>query len=139
MGLSFFSFFPSIFANFRTLVQESMIPTQITLGIDEATMAEILLLDWQDGHKGAITLRTLRDRCPCAGCQGETVLLRTFAPAPAPELPGKYKLVGANQVGSYALGISWADGHQTGIYTWETLRGLCECPECLAARSGSTA
>ncbi len=71
-----------------------------------------------------IPLRILRDNCPCASCQGETVLLKTFKPAPSPELPGKYVLKGAQQVGSYALQVFWGDGHQTGIYTWETLYGL---------------
>jgi DUF971 family protein len=60
--------------------------------------------------------------------------LKTYAPQPTPEKPGKYKLVGAQQVGSYALAVSWADGHQTGIYSWEKLRSLCECDECLKNR-----
>lgn len=108
-----------------------MIPTQIKLLVDEATKSENLTLTWGDGHVGHTSLRTLRDNCPCAGCQGETVLLKTYAPMPTPELPGKYKLVGASQVGSYALALSWADGHQTGIYTWESLRSMCECGTCM--------
>ena len=112
-----------------------MIPTQIKLTTDENTKADVLLLAWDDEHRGLITLRTLRDNCPCAGCQGETVLLKTFAPAPAPEMPGKYKLVGAHQVGSYALALSWADGHQTGIYTWDHLRSICECKVCQSKTS----
>jgi DUF971 family protein len=108
-----------------------MIPTQIKLLVDDVTRVESLSLSWVDGHVGKTTLRTLRDNCPCAGCQGETVLLKTYAPMPSPELPGKYKLVGANQVGSYALALSWADGHQTGIYTWDNLRAMCECEICM--------
>lgn len=107
-----------------------MIPTQIKLAVDERTNTEALSITWDDGHAGASSLRTLRDNCPCAGCQGETVLLRTYAPVQKPEMPGKYKLVGAHQVGSYALAMSWADGHATGIYTWQTLRSLCECDSC---------
>ena len=113
-----------------------MIPTQIKLLVDDATKAERLALSWDDGHAGMITLRTLRDNCPCAGCQGETIILKTYSPMPTPELPGKYKLVGANQVGSYALGLSWADGHQTGIYTWESLRAMCECEICVPRTFG---
>ncbi|MBM4161613.1 MAG: DUF971 domain-containing protein [Ignavibacteria bacterium] len=111
-----------------------MVPTQIKLVSDENSKIEQLSLSWDDGHRGVISLRTLRDNCPCASCQGETVLLRTYAPVPQPELPGKYKLTGAEPVGSYALGLSWADGHRTGIYTWESLRSLCECEACIGER-----
>jgi len=27
-------------------------------------------------------------------------------------------------VGNYAIQIEWSDGHATGLYTWETLRGI---------------
>ena len=29
-------------------------------------------------------------------------------------------------VGNYALGLKWADGHDSGIYTYEFLGGLCQ-------------
>ena len=101
-----------------------MIPSKIKL------QDEKLTLMWDDGHEGFTALRTLRDEWPCAGCQGETVLLRTYRPPPQPEYPGKYHLKAAQQVGSYALQLTWGDGHATGLYTWETLRALCECPQC---------
>jgi DUF971 family protein len=84
------------------------------------------MLKWSDGTETLIPLRTLRDNCPCASCQGETVLLKTYKPLEQPELPGKYLLKGAQQVGSYALQVFWGDGHQTGIYTWEKLHHLSE-------------
>ena len=106
-----------------------MTPTQIKL-----SNAESLSILWDDGHKGLTSLRTLRDNCPCAGCLGETVLMKTYLPILQPEQPGKYKLVGADTVGSYAIGMSWGDGHRTGIYTFERLRSICECAECLAKK-----
>jgi DUF971 family protein len=33
-------------------------------------------------------------------------------------------------VGAYAVQIVWSDGHDTGIYSFETLRRACSCPEC---------
>jgi DUF971 family protein len=33
-------------------------------------------------------------------------------------------------VGNYAIQITWGDGHNTGIYTYEHLRSLCECGQC---------
>jgi DUF971 family protein len=33
-------------------------------------------------------------------------------------------------VGSYAISISFTDGHSTGIYSYEHLRAICPCSEC---------
>ena len=94
-------------------------------------------LTWDDGHQGTISLRTLREACPCAGCQGESVLLHHYAPTQKSEpTPQMYQLTGAETIGSYAIQLQWADGHNTGIYTWQHLRALCECPTCQAAKSG---
>jgi DUF971 family protein len=95
-------------------------------------------LSWEDGHISIVPLTFLRDSCPCAGCQGETVLLHHYAPAPDTNPhPGKYDLKGAEPVGSYALKLIWADGHEQGLYTWEHLRSLCCCEDCTNARSGN--
>jgi DUF971 family protein len=95
-----------------------------------------LMLSWDDAHSGPVSLRNLRDSCPCAGCKGETVLFRTYVPPPATvKTPGRYELKGADAVGGYAMKFSWGDGHNLGIYTWEHLRSLCECEECAEKRS----
>jgi DUF971 family protein len=93
---------------------------------------------WDDGHDGGVSLQPLRDACPCAGCKGETILLQTFVPPP-PDVatPGRYVLKGASMVGNYGLQLQWADGHGEGIYSWEILRALCECPQCVAERTAS--
>jgi DUF971 family protein len=44
-------------------------------------------------------------------------------------------------VGRYAVSIEWSDGHDDGIYSYETLRGLCPCGRCRDAaqpRAGET-
>jgi DUF971 family protein len=100
--------------------------------INQTTPDEVQI-SWSDGHQGRVTLKRLRDSCPCAGCAGETVLLRTYTPPPVDETtPGRYVLKGAEPVGSYALKLTWGDGHDNGIYHWEYLRSLCECDECAA-------
>src|SRR5574341_1514447 len=106
-----------------------MIPTHIRLSSPEQ-----LFLRWDDGHESIISLRTLRDHCPCASCQGETIILRKYEPVPSPEMPGKYELKKAEQVGYYALQMFWGDSHATGIYAWERLRSLCECDVCRKKR-----
>jgi DUF971 family protein len=92
-------------------------------------------LTWSDGHRGPVALALLRDSCPCAGCQGETVLLHTYKPLATADKPGKYILKGAEMVGRYALQLRWGDGHNDGLFTWEYLRSLCQCPECTRGRS----
>ena len=111
-------------------LKKLLIPTQIIL-----SSATELSIKWDDLHSSVISLRTLRDECPCAGCRGETVLLKTYKPRKQPDLPGKYSLKSIQQVGHYAIQISWGDGHSTGIYTWEQLRNLCECRICLTKRT----
>jgi DUF971 family protein len=94
-----------------------------------------IAVSWSDGHQSRITLRTLRDQCPCAGCKGETVLLRTYTPPEADKsVPGRYDLKGVEPVGNYALKLTWGDGHAMGMYTWEQLRSLCECEACIAVK-----
>ena len=38
--------------------------------------------------------------------------------------------VAMTPIGHYAYKITWSDGHDTGIFTLENLRELCQCPEC---------
>ena len=96
-----------------------------------------MALEWDDGHRGPVSLKTLRDACPCATCKGETVLLHHYAPVtPAADTPGRYQLTGAQTVGNYAMQFIWGDGHSEGLFAWDYLRGLCECDECRSARRG---
>jgi DUF971 family protein len=89
---------------------------------------EALTFTWDDGLVAPIPLKRLRDTCPCAGCQGETVLLHTYAPQEQPILPGRYEIARIIPVGTYAIQLVWKDGHDTGLYPWEYLRAMCECP-----------
>lgn len=92
-----------------------------------------LFIDWSDGHRSVHTWKHLREQCPCAGCRDERTRppdpFRILSPgelAPRPPLqPTKIE-----PVGYYAYKIVWNDGHDTGLYTLEHLRALCECPEC---------
>ena len=33
-------------------------------------------------------------------------------------------------VGNYAIAFTWADGHNTGIYSFRLLRSICPCAAC---------
>ena len=87
----------------------------------------LLMFVWSDGREDIIRLQSIRDSCPCAACQGETVLFQTYTPQePKRDTPGRYDLKHAETVGVYALQLTWGDGHNTGIYTWEHLRELAD-------------
>ena len=98
--------------------------------------ADRLVITWNDGHRAVYSWKHLRDSCPCAGCREE----RTAPPDPfhilkPSELQPRPPLapVSLTPVGYYAYKITWNDGHDTGLYTLENLRELCECPQCRAS------
>ncbi|MCS6966895.1 MAG: DUF971 domain-containing protein [Candidatus Kapabacteria bacterium] len=80
---------------------------------------------WEDGLEVCLPTALLRDRCPCAFCQGERVFDRYILPVRV-IAPGMHDLVALEPVGNYGLRAVWKDGHNTGIYPWELLRRLCE-------------
>jgi DUF971 family protein len=89
-----------------------------------------LIIEWSDGHRGVYTWQHLRANCPCAGCRDE----REKPPDPFRILkPGELAPLAPVRmpaVGRYAYKIVWNDGHDSGIYTLEHLRSLCQCPQC---------
>lgn len=86
--------------------------------------AETLLIKW-DNKESLLSVRYLRDECPCASCKGETILLRTYRPPkPMAKTPEMYKIKNIKTVGGYAIQVFWEDGHDTGIYSWEYLLQL---------------
>lgn len=97
-----------------------MNPTQIK--IENGTH---LAIKWDDNTSSRISLKYLREECPCANCKGETILLKTIRPPQQNKnAPGRYEITNIEIVGGYAAKISWKDGHDTGIYSWEYLLTL---------------
>jgi len=87
-----------------------------------------LSIDWSDGRRTTYSWQHLRTNCPCASCRED----RTRPPDPfriinPSEIPGgPLRPVAMTPVGRYAYKITWSDGHDTGIYSFETLRELDE-------------
>lgn len=98
---------------------------------------EALEITWGDDHPSVYPLKYLRSHCPCATCRSEREEARKnpFRVLPAGQRPPSAGIADVQGVGNYALQFAWNDGHSTGIYTLEYLRGLCPCPECSAGRS----
>jgi DUF971 family protein len=82
---------------------------------------------WNDGHASSYSGRTLRLACKCAACIDEWTHQVTIQ---ADKIPPVVKPMKIDVVGNYAFHFAWSDGHDTGIYSYDYLRTLCECPEC---------
>ena len=84
-----------------------------------------LRLTWSDGHSADFDYDYVRGYCPCAACQGHGAPKAVYHPPPKP-----VKVWSVEQVGNYAIGIAFSDGHNTGIYHFDFLRRICPCPAC---------
>ncbi len=94
-------------------------PTAITADVD----TRVVRIEWSDGRESIHDFERLRWACPCATCRGEM-----GRPGMLDQIdrltPEQTELVDIQQVGRYAIQPSWADGHDTGIYTYHYLYGL---------------
>jgi DUF971 family protein len=93
-----------------------------------------LIIQWNDGHRSEYEWSHLRKNCPCAGCNEE----RAQPPDPfrilKPTELAPLKPVAITPIGLYAYKITWSDGHDTGLFTLEHLRSLCQCAQCAAGK-----
>jgi DUF971 family protein len=87
---------------------------------------DTLRIGWSDGEVRHYSVRELRDNCPCATC-----LEKRSADKPQPllnvlrlEETQPLRITKMEPAGHYAYGITFSDGHDTGLFTLELLRGL---------------
>jgi len=86
----------------------------------------VLTILWDDGHESLYFADHLRKNCPCADCESRREKLGANA---FPFLKD-VKIDSWDMLGRYAVGFSFSDGHNTGIYRYEVLRDLCQCDIC---------
>ena len=86
-------------------------------------------ISWSDGHESECPVKKLRENIPCANCIDEWSGKKLIQPGAIPDSirPNNLKAVGL-----YAIQFYWSDGHDTGLYTHELLRQLCQCSVCLS-------
>jgi DUF971 family protein len=85
-------------------------------------------ITWNDGHFSSYPSWYLREKCMCAECVDEFTGERKIVHG---TIPSSIERLSVSPVGNYALTFSWSDGHDSGIYSFEYLRQLCPCPQCL--------
>lgn len=96
-----------------------MTPTVLRLKRDEH-----LYLEWPDGLRATIPIAALRAKCPCAGCREERrkakgARLRVISGGTGPTTA-----TAGEMVGNYAIRITFSDGHDAGLFSFDYLREL---------------
>ena len=95
--------------------------------VDIQPISQELAIKWDDGAESFIPFEKLRRACPCAGCAGERDILGNLYKGPErPLTPAAFQLRSIGFVGTYAVQPVWADGHATGIYSFDYLRKVAE-------------
>ena len=89
-----------------------------------------LHVTWSDDVATVYTIPQLRTACPCALCREKRTLADSTS-TPVPVFPESEELrpltlCGMKPVGHYAYSLTFSDGHDTGIYTFDLLRELGE-------------
>ncbi len=121
-------------ADEEKLSADATTPKKVRVMKSEGTGVAI---EWKDGHSSEWNFAWLRNACPCATCHEEReqsgrkpgeakpkpqTLLVMYEPPVRP--------VDVTPVGKYAIKFKWTDGHESGIYSWEYLRRVCQCEAC---------
>lgn len=91
----------------------------------------LLRVTWDDDFVADLPAEYLRAWCPCAACQGHAATIR-YRPT------GDRQAVEAMwQVGAYAIGLKFTDGHDSGVYTWQWLRQIAPGTPPLGLKTGA--
>jgi len=95
--------------------------------VDIQHIGNELAVKWDDRSESFIPLEKLRRCCPCAGCKGEVDILGNLHKGPDKIMShAAFNLVQMTLVGTYAIQPIWADGHSSGIFSFEYLRHVAE-------------
>ena len=100
--------------------QNKIRPIDITLNKTTHT----LQVAWKGDHVSEFNLDALREACPCAVCQGEPDAMGFVVKPTVIHTEKSFRALRMHQVGGYALQITWADAHSSGIYTYDLLRRI---------------
>lgn len=97
--------------------------------LDIQQIGEELAIKWDNGTESFLRLETLRKFCPCAGCKGEMDIMgNVYKGADRPFTPAAFQLRRITTIGGYAVQPVWADGHSSGIYSFDYLKRVAEAP-----------
>jgi DUF971 family protein len=105
----------------RPLTAVQKTPTNIDVDLKKREVR----IAWADGYHSTYTFDDLRKNCPCAACNEQRKNADPLRVLKPDQVVTRAELdldTPVEMVGNYALQFFWADGHRTGIYTFEFLR-----------------
>ena len=105
-------------------MEEILIPSEVWQA-DEQSLG----IRWPDGHESLYGTSYLRQLCRCAVCVDEWSGKRLLN---IEKIPAGIHPIRVEGVGRYGIRIHWSDGHSTGIYTFQYLRKICPCGDCVS-------
>ena len=89
---------------------------------------DLLLLKWDNKKEDFLSLRSMRDNCPCANCSGETDDFGNVYKGPTQTMKEEsYQITGIRPIGYYAIQPFWKDGHHDGIFSFDFLKKFYNC------------
>lgn len=92
----------------------------VPTGIELAEEGRRIVLSWPDGEVTEHAAYDLRAECPCAVCVDELTGRRILS---RDRVDPGVRALDFGRIGRYAVQFRWSDGHSTGIYSYERLRG----------------
>ena len=89
-------------------------------------MGDNIAIKWDDNTESFVDNKTLRKKCPCANCSGESDVFGNVYKNKNTNItdPNKYQIIGYMNIGHYAIRIAWGDGHDAGIYSFDFMKSL---------------
>jgi len=99
------------------MIMENAAPTPLDINLLQKS--RVLEIAFADGKKFALTCEYLRVHSPSAEVRGHGVGEGVL-------VTGKknVNIIGIDPVGNYAIKLIFDDGHDTGLYSWQTLYDL---------------
>jgi DUF971 family protein len=107
------------------MIPDSAMPVSL---LNAAVIGNELALAFSDGQEAFLPLPMLRRSCPCAACQGEPDALGRVVRPRVEHNERSFQLLRFEAVGGYAIQLFWADGHSSGIHSFDYLRRLADLP-----------
>ena len=102
----------------------SLEPPTSSLPQSVAAIGDQLAIAWNDGTEQYLSLRRLREACPCALCEGEPDVMGNKIVLKKQITAESFLLKKYEFVGGYGIQFFWGDGHSSGIYSYRYLRGF---------------
>ena len=96
-----------------------MTPTPATVWPEEIRLSKAkdsLFVKFDNGYETTLTAELLRVESPSAEVQGHGSVQKT-----TPAGKANVTIAAIEPVGNYAIRISFSDGHDTGLFSWDIL------------------